>query len=140
MFVVEVSDDDGATWVNLETVGPIGPQSSGGWFQQQFVVADIAGIVNSSQFRIRFSASDLGPGSVVEAAVDGVEITAVFCDDPGDPCPWDLDGSGGVDTVDFLDLLAQWGTDPGGPPDFDGSGLVDTIDFLDLLANWGGCP
>jgi len=54
-------------------------------------------------------------------------------------CPWDLDGDGVVGIVDFLDLLAQWGSDPGGPPDFDGSGDVGITDFLDLLANWGPC-
>ncbi len=56
----------------------------------------------------------------------------------GSPCPWDLDGSGSVDTVDFLDLLSQW--DQPGPADFDGSGAVDTPDFLELLAHWGPCP
>lgn len=56
------------------------------------------------------------------------------------PCPWDLDGNGAVDVVDFLGLLSQWGTDPGGPPDFDGDGIVGVIDFLDLLAHWGPCP
>ncbi len=55
-------------------------------------------------------------------------------------CPWDLDGSGDVGINDFLDLLAQWGTDPGGPPDFDGSGDVGITDFLALLGNWGSCP
>ena len=55
------------------------------------------------------------------------------------PCPWDLDGGGGVGITDFLSLLAQWGTDPGGPPDFDGDGNVGISDFLELLANWGPC-
>ena len=59
---------------------------------------------------------------------------------PVSTCPWDLDGSGGVGINDFLDLLARWGTDPGGPPDFDGDGTVGITDFLDLLANWGPCP
>ncbi|MHC5007577.1 MAG: hypothetical protein ACYTGF_09505 [Planctomycetota bacterium] len=54
-------------------------------------------------------------------------------------CPWDLDESGTVGITDFLDLLALWGTDPGGPPDFDGGG-VGITDFLELLANWGLCP
>ena len=54
-------------------------------------------------------------------------------------CPWDLDGSGDVGIVDLLDLLAQWGTNPGGPPDFDGDGTVDIADFLALLSNWGAC-
>ena len=55
------------------------------------------------------------------------------------PCPWDLDGGGSVGINDFLSLLAQWGTDPGGPPDFDGDGDVGINDFLELLANWGPC-
>ena len=58
----------------------------------------------------------------------------------GDCCPWDLDGGGNVGINDFLDLLSQWGTDPGGPPDFDGDGTVGINDFLELLANWGPCP
>lgn len=61
-----------------------------------------------------------------------------------DPCPWDFTpgtgGDGTVDIVDFLSLLALWGTDPGGPPDFDGDGDVGILDFLMLLANWGPCP
>ena len=55
-------------------------------------------------------------------------------------CPWDLDDDGIVGINDFLSLLAQWGTDPGGPPDFDGDGDVGINDFLELLANWGDCP
>jgi len=56
-----------------------------------------------------------------------------------DACPWDTNGDGATDTVDFLNLLGLWGTDPGGPPDFDGSGSVDTVDFLELLGHWGPC-
>jgi predicted outer membrane repeat protein len=58
----------------------------------------------------------------------------------GASCPWDLDGSGDVGITDFLELLAAWGTDPGGPPDFDGDGDVGILDLLALLANWGACP
>ena len=57
-----------------------------------------------------------------------------------DPCPWDNNNNGGVEIDDFLNLLALWGTDPGGPPDFDGDGGVGINDFLELLANWGPCP
>jgi hypothetical protein len=57
-----------------------------------------------------------------------------------DLCPHDLDDSGSVGTADLLDLLSQWGTDPGGPPDFDGGGNVGTADLLELLSNWGPCP
>ena len=60
--------------------------------------------------------------------------------DVSDTCPWDLDSSGSVGTADLLDLLSQWGDNPGGPPDFDGSGSVGTGDLLKLLSNWGRCP
>jgi hypothetical protein len=55
-------------------------------------------------------------------------------------CPADLNGDGNVGIVDMLDLLAAWGTDPGGPPDLDGDGDVGITDFLELLASWGPCP
>ncbi len=58
----------------------------------------------------------------------------------GFPCPADLDGDGEVGINDFLDLLIQWGTNPGGPPDLDGNGDVGITDFLELLNAWGPCP
>ncbi len=78
-----------------------------------------------------------GNPRIVDALVD---IGAYESGTASLPCPWDLDGSGDVGINDFLDVLAQWGTDPGGPPDFDGSGDVGINDFLALLANWGPCP
>jgi hypothetical protein len=54
--------------------------------------------------------------------------------------PADLDGDNAVGVTDMLDLLAAWGTDPGGcPPDLDGDGSVAVTDFLQLLASWGPC-
>ena len=138
IFVVEVSDDDGASWVNLETVGPGGPGTSGGWVETEFLIADIAGISNTSQFRVRYIASDLGAGSIVEAGVDFVRIFARFCDALG--CTADIDGDGTVGIIDFLDLLAAWGPNPGHPADLDGDGDVGILDFLELLAQWGVCP
>ncbi len=57
------------------------------------------------------------------------------------PCPWDCGGDddGNVGIVDFLALLAQWGTLGSCNIDGDGSG-VGINDFLALLANWGPCP
>ena len=58
---------------------------------------------------------------------------------PGN-CPWDIDDNGIVGASDLLALLANWGTDPDGPPDFDGDGNVDQSDLAVLLTNWGPCP
>ncbi|MHC4319514.1 MAG: hypothetical protein ACYS1B_13360 [Planctomycetota bacterium] len=56
------------------------------------------------------------------------------------PCDCAIPRNKAVDVVDFLALLAQWGT-PGScdcaqPP----NGVVDVVDFLALLAAWGPCP
>jgi subtilisin family serine protease len=137
IFVVEVSDDGGFSWVNLETVGPSGPEVMGTWFRKEFLIADIPGVSNSSQFRVRFTASDLNAGSVVEAGVDGVEITKIYCETSG--CP-DLTGDGMVNVQDLLTMLSAWGPNPGHPADLDGDGTVDVSDLLTLLASWGPCP
>ena len=138
VFVIDVSDDNGANWVNLETVGPAGAEVGGGWFRKEFLVADIAGIVNSAQFRVRFLASDLGAGSVIEAGVDGVEVFTYICDGT---VLGDLDGDGIVGINDFLILVAGWGpcADPCPPfclGDIDENCDVGINDFLLLLANW----
>jgi hypothetical protein len=54
--------------------------------------------------------------------------------------PSDLDGDGIVGMVDFLALLAAWGScsDCGNcPADFDGDCSVGILDLLVLLGNWG---
>ncbi len=77
VFVVEISNDGGATWTNLETVGPAGSEVSGGWFQKSFRIRET--LLPSGQMQLRFNASDLGEGSVVEAGVDGVRLVIVKC-------------------------------------------------------------
>jgi len=131
-FVIDVSDDGGSTWTTLEKVGPSGPEVDGGWYYKEFTVADIPNIVNSDQFRIRFIASDLADGSVVEAAVDGVQIKVILCGDQ----IGDIDGDGDVDVEDLLALLAAWGPCEDCPEDLNGDGAVDVMDLLLLLGNW----
>ncbi len=136
IFVVDVSDDGGANWTNLETVGPSGPGVNGGWIYKQFLVADIPGITNTSQLRVRFTASDLSNPSVVEAGVDAVELSSLFCDEG--TCP-DADGDGEVGINDFLLVIGNWGPNPGHPADLDGDGEVGINDFLLVLGSWGPC-
>ncbi len=136
-FLVDISGDGGANWVNLETVGPDGPEVAGGWFTKEFLVSGIPGIANTSQLRVRFIASDLNSVSLIEAGVDDVTIYVPFCEEPG--CPADLTGDGSVAIEDFLALLAAWGPNPGHPADLNGDGSVAIEDFLELLATWGPC-
>jgi hypothetical protein len=136
IFVVEISNDGGASWTNLETVGPAGPGTGGGWIFVEHRIADI--ITPTANMRVRFNASDLGEGSVVEAGVDEVTIRLAACEEAA--CVGDVDGSGVVDFTDLVGVLALWGPCPGCPEDLDGSGVVGFDDLVTLLAAWGPCP
>lgn len=58
---------------------------------------------------------------------------------PAAPCPPDLDGSGVVDVLDLLQMLAAWGSCTQCAEDLNDDGLVDVLDLLALLAAWGPC-
>ncbi len=77
IFVVDISNNGGTNWVNVETIGPAGAGTSGGWILHEFMVDDILAATNDMQ--VRFVASDLAGGSVVEAAVDDFAATIIEC-------------------------------------------------------------
>jgi len=132
VFEVFVSDDDGAEYVLVETVGPAGAGTSGGWIETGFVVADFVDL--TSTIRVKFVAGDLGDGSVVEAGIDDVRIFGVSCGDAS--CPGDLNADGAVDSADLAVLLAAWGSPAG---DLDGDGTTGSDDIAIMLAAWGDC-
>jgi len=70
VFTVDVSADGGSTWVNVETLGPAA--EAGGWARTTFRVSDLVSATGS--VTLRFIAADLGSGSIVEAAVDDLEV------------------------------------------------------------------
>ncbi|MCK6448439.1 MAG: choice-of-anchor B family protein [Planctomycetes bacterium] len=80
-LTVQISNDDGASWTTVETVGPTGPETSGNWYQHVVRVADF--VAPTSTVRLRFVADDSQNDSLVEAGVDDVEVLDLQC--PGTP-------------------------------------------------------
>jgi hypothetical protein len=70
---------------------------------------------------------------------EGTGTLTITCQPFVLPCPWDCaDSNGDVNTIDFFQLIAEWGL-VGSPCDFDNNG-VDVVDFFDLIGHWGPCP
>lgn len=130
---VEISNDNGANWTQLELV----TENAGAWVHRSFRVADF--VSPTDQIRIRFRARDLSPGSIVEAGVDDVRLEFVVCAPPPASCPGNANGDGLVDFQDISSVLANWGADYGGgtgPGDADESGVVNFDDVTSVLTNW----
>ena len=74
-FFVEISNDAGGSWAELETV----TDSAYPWVKAVF--DDLGSrIALTDQMQLRFIAEDIGSGSLVEALIDDLEIVAVGSD------------------------------------------------------------
>jgi hypothetical protein len=87
-FVVDISNDGGDSWANVEIVGPAGPGTSGGWYFHIFRVSDE--LPPTSNVVLRFVASDLNEGSLIEAAID--DLVVIDCGDCELPIPGEVEG------------------------------------------------
>jgi choice-of-anchor B domain-containing protein len=76
-FGISISNNDGASWVPVERVGPSGLETLGGWIFHQFRVDEF--VSPSAQVKLRFVADDAATGSIVEAALDDFQIVDVDC-------------------------------------------------------------
>lgn len=123
---IEVSNNNGASWVLLEAVS----ENANTWVYKRFMLNDY--IPLTAQMKFRFRAQDLNTGSLVEAAIDDFALLAAECTEA---IQGDLDGDGDVDGADLGVLLSGWATS--GPSDLNGDGFTDGADLGILLSNWG---
>ncbi len=123
-FVIQISPNGSTGWVTVETIGPAGPETSGGWIFHQFRVADF--LSPTANVRMRFRASDLGDGSIVEAGIDDFDIFDAVCDD--------CNGNGQDDATDISNGTSQDCNSNGTPDECESIGLST------LSADGGGYP
>lgn len=120
-WLVEVSGDSGGSWIVAESTR----QSSTAWTEASVSLGGVlpgpAGTV-----RVRFVASDLGGGSVVEAGVDDFQILDT-CDARALATLADADADG---TEDSCDPCASDPLD-----DADGDGVCGDLDNAPLVPN-----
>ena len=133
-FVVEISGNSGASWTTLLTVA-LGSSAQTGWTESAFLVSDY--VTLTSGLRMRFTASDNDPGSVVEAGVDAFRIQQLSCSDAC-PIPADLNCDGVVNGVDLSLVLGNWGSNGQDGGDVTGDGNVNGQDIASVLASWTG--
>ena len=122
-MLVQISNDNGNSWEELETV----TENANQWVEKRFRIADI--FAATDQMRIRFIASDFNSGSIVEAGVDDLRIESVGCS--GNPA--DLNDDGELNFFDVsIFLIAFSAQDP--IADFNNDGLFNFFDISEFLA------
>ncbi len=118
-MLVQISTNDGGSWSTLETV----TENAGIWVEKRFPAPD------SDQIRVRFIASDLGSGSIVEAGVDDLRIEALGCSETSA----DINGDGSLNFLDVSQFLSLFGVqDP--IADFNNDGQWNFLDVSAFLA------
>ena len=98
LFKIWVSSNGGSNWTLVETVGP---NTTSGWTEHSFFVGDY--VVPSGQVKVRFEASDLNDGSVVEAGIDAVSVVVPDCGSPPE-CVYVVGDVNGSEDFNGLDI------------------------------------
>jgi hypothetical protein len=131
---VDISNNGGALWVPLEVV----TENANAWVEKLFRIGDV--IAPTNNMRVRFIASDLGAGSLVEAAIDDFVLTEVVCSDP----PGNTGGDADMDLADYVGFDDCMTGPAGGAMegccsyDTDGDDDVDMDDYLAVHLGFTG--
>jgi hypothetical protein len=144
MLLVEASSSGvGGPWTEMarhETDGGLA------WRTHTLTSDDFntAGVLLTNTMRMRFTANDANPQSIVEAGVDAFRLSVLNC---GATCYADCDQTTGVGVLDIFDFLCFQNSFVGGQSyacDCDtstGPGVCDIFDFLCFQnAFVAGCP
>ncbi len=133
-FAVDVSNNNGASWVNLETVSSASADAAGGWKTKLLDLSSKVAL--TSTMKVRFVVNDVSPGNVVEGGVDAVKLVVFNC---GASCPSDFNGDGFVNGDDFDAYVAAFAAGDI-KADFNKDGFVNGDDFdVFSVAFAGGC-
>ncbi|MBU0616325.1 MAG: hypothetical protein KKI02_01270 [Planctomycetes bacterium] len=142
-LLVEIDSNNGAgPWTEIAV-----HDTSGGVSWRHHVITEAElyahGVVLTPTMKVRFTANDADPQSVVEAGVDAFLVTGRVCGPPPF-CFGDLDGDSDIDLADLAQLLSNYGMTSGAryvDGDLDLDGDVDLSDLAALLAVYGTtCP
>jgi hypothetical protein len=105
-LVIEVSNDDGASWIQLESISAGTPLE---WVPAEVVFP--SGVTPSAFVRVRFRTSDLGAGSLVEAGIDDFSVADLRqgCS----TCSPTVDPVGAIHvSLSGADVVLDWSDDP----------------------------
>ncbi len=121
-MLVQISNDIGNSWTTLEVV----TENANAWVERRFRIADF--VEPTDMIRVRFIASDLGDGSIVEAGVDDLRIESVGCT----VNPADLNNDGELNFFDVSIFLNAYNSGDL-VADFNGDGILSFFDVSSFL-------
>ncbi|MDH3890185.1 MAG: M28 family peptidase [candidate division Zixibacteria bacterium] len=146
-LLVEISSDGGgSTWTEVTRHDIDGGST---WHHVNIDELDLAGLGVSltSNMVVRFTANDADPQSIVEAGVDGFNVTRYDCELLYLCADIDADGAGPniADLVYLVDYMFNSGPAPQYPEsaDFDGDDqitIADLVTLVDFMFNDGPAP
>lgn len=129
-LTVEFSQNLGIQWVAVDSIS-----DTNGWVRMQYSLSEF--VDQSPLFTVRFTISDDGADSVVEAGIDGFRIATQVCNSA---CQADFTDDGVLDFFDISAFLSAYSA-MDSQADFNNDGSYDFFDVSAFLTAYGaGCP